>query len=1543
MKKQTSKQIKKVLSVLMAVTLLTLAVSVGFSFSVVAADEIDPAINELVSYTYIDFKDSENVAARDGQGVYIPSSPISGSSDYATKYEDYYKYRVAGWCKLTIQADPDEAGDNMLVGYGNHDTMALGSVYRLNQNGKLLLAKPSSGYAVTIRYRVVNNHNTGRSHQTILKLGYGSTIDNTRKDDVYRNMGPDTMSAEIATLALCTDTSTTSFSSTDENGVTTQKEYGTWYTQTYCFATPAEFPTDKFLGHQPQHLVLFTRLGTNARYEIDYIEIKECSIVRADLKGGKGTSVSSGNVGDLIDLGTPTRDGYEFDGWFLDEDYTTPFTQTHFTAEGGVISVYAKWKNAYATYKVDFYDYPIADFSSAVMQAGNGGSFVVKSSSSRNYLTYNNKDGYIDSENQAFIPLYDANGPIRLKPNTDYAISFDYTMATIDGKSGKATISFFTASSEDANDGRFAVPKSNHELAYAWNYTDQYLHLKTGEIEDGKDALYLRITAKDNILYYLAFGYFKIYEVGSETGFYYANDTLNDKMYQLVGKVGDDIPFPELGETVFYEQDGWFNDEGLSDRNSGKFEQGVRSIYLRWKFFPLDFENYFQSDKMYQYHTFGEDCAIVDSGDSHGNVLSYDFKYVPNYLKATSNAVSLSVINDKVTYKITYDYKVEYAKGDVDIEFFTAHRNARWAFLNQYKSAVYTVRASEAGQGWKTATVYFTADLSCHGSETYDKIGDGLFISFNPTVLDDAKILVDNVKVTPFDSTDGVVVFLDKNGKTFTSVSGAVGKTVNAPTSVPQDYMSAFEGWYTNAALTNAFSGTTITAGTTLVYSKFTDGVVNFDGNLYGDANVVGGKFAPANNAETKIGEVENNKTYLVTFDYTAPKNASVAFFTADAYDKTKNATNKAEATFELAETASVKQGKAIFTTGFAYLESENQEDLYGNNLYIALTGGATIDNITITEVSVLSQNGSAVLTEQAEETENAQALRFFFGYKSQNAADIEIGGEKYSLVERGIVLKNANNSVTGVKTENGTVVYPATLKKAKDGTYGYTYKGKTYGFVNCWEVDSKTGEIVYSTYLKGLTKDDTRLTSARGYLVIKDKDGNLFTVYSEPEDTSVTVTKKVLAEYTTVKNHTINGANWNRYTIVHPRIMSYIYGEKIEELVAFAKERSVNFARVTDNTAEKEQEILIGDTSRDISKQVTVSGENNYIIKVIGNKVVIKGGSDIATRQALIDLISMISRKEELGCGINLYDGYVLTGEYKATSSDYALTFGDEFEDGFHRYWYGNAGDSGSYWESSLEGRYGTGKGIGGSPVKLKNSGEIKELVTIREGSAVLGTSYIEPTSEKDIEKKVSFAESHLSTIGKMLYQYGILEFKVKLAGFPTTNSLWVNGEVGNKSGGYKRGCFTEYDMLENFGNNKSYGSNLHYWWVQNRNDDIHHIDLATKKLLTKHRVDYYPIEGETDMTDEYHIFTLIWTDKGVKFAFDGVSYCTYTSPDWYKEAMPNYIIISAGLGDASYGPKFDAENHDEYYETFIDYVRLYQVKDMGAFIYDVENDRKY
>lgn len=107
--------------------------------------------------------------------------------------------------------------------------------------------------------------------------------------------------------------------------------------------------------------------------------------ISLDTKSGtySGETTISGTHETSIDLSTirPTKTGYEFKGWFSDEDYTTPFTSTSMPAEN--ITVYAKWQanthtltivlnngEANVTAQVD-YDTPLSDitnFNSLVLQ-----------------------------------------------------------------------------------------------------------------------------------------------------------------------------------------------------------------------------------------------------------------------------------------------------------------------------------------------------------------------------------------------------------------------------------------------------------------------------------------------------------------------------------------------------------------------------------------------------------------------------------------------------------------------------------------------------------------------------------------------------------------------------------------------------------------------------------------------------------------------------------------------------------------------------------------------------------------------------------------------------------------------------------------------------------------------------------------------------------------------------------------------------------------------------------------------------------------------
>ena len=46
----------------------------------------------------------------------------------------------------------------------------------------------------------------------------------------------------------------------------------------------------------------------------------------------------------------------------------------------------------------------------------------------------------------------------------------------------------------------------------------------------------------------------------------------------------------------------------------------------------------------------------------------------------------------------------------------------------------------------------------------------------------------------------------------------------------------------------------------------------------------------------------------------------------------------------------------------------------------------------------------------------------------------------------------------------------------------------------------------------------------------------------------------------------------------------------------------------------------------------------------------------------------------------------------------------------------------------------------------------------------------------------------------------------------------------------------------------------------------------------------------------------------------------------------MPNYINLGQGMGGKNYGKVYDKNEHSDYYETLLDYVRIYQMESMGS-----------
>ena len=1443
--------------------------------------------------------------------ILIDGTKISSST---APIELQREQRVAGW-NWSIKKE----NNNSVIRACklDHKAWYTGGALRLNYDGQFCILKPAQAYYVSFKYKVVSAQKTFYNsadgitypldtQRSYFRFGFGANVSGY----LNNGNGMPNVTTTIATVAEISNNAT-QFYSYNEYGEVSVKNVGEWYTAEFYFSTPENLDYIAYLAFS-------TALYNGVDIYLDDIYVKETPTVTLRTNGGKGINVKHpALVGEAVDFPTPTREGYSFAGWYKDIYCTTPFTDTVFTEENCNLTLYAKWERELSTFTADFFDYETGSAEDGTYKQNVS---LTQNNSTDNVAITGIADAFgtkvltvsslnnVNAAKRAYIPLGNINGNIRVKSNTTYSLLVDRNYSLSDSSS--YTIKFFAANSENVEGTETSIAsfKTSNSVSER-----QYFTFTTGEIPSGNDALYLEIaesTQKNNVL---AINKVKLVEIGSDINYIRAYDKLNNTVYEYVGHYGDSVSLEALKDTANYTFDGWYLGEDFAKKHNGVHKnESITYLYALWQNKVVDFEN-FVAPTTDSYHTIGDDITIGQFAESYGgkSMLKYSYNSAPNYFNGSHNAASLAVVYDKTTYKVTFKYKLDTSIDDVQLKFFTAHRSNRWSYITNYDEATYTIRFNEAGEGWKEGTVYLTTEF------VKAEHSDGLFMSFNPIVEGKTVVCIDDFKVDVVKADKGVVAFLGKDNVGFDYTIVNVGATVNALSTQPSAYFTAFDGWYTDKELTTPFTSASVTKGITYVYSKWVENTENFEGYVYENSAIVNdNNNTVLKNGKAVLGRVENNATYLVTYKYkTNDTNASVWFETADkdygnavAYNEEGNILEANEIVVDN-NWHTVKRYISVFANDNANMLCVNADN-------------ASVDDIVVRKVDVLSDAGSSVLTSESETAVNSQAIRFFYAYKSENGAIINLDGQELTLVERGIVLKSANN-------ENGIL----TLSHAQSQNKGYVVLKKTYGFGTYWNYDSDNGSVVYSYYLTDLYKDDIRNISARGYIKVKDSKGAVYTIYSSEKDTTVKAVKAVAAEVTDKKVHTLAGYNWNRFTIVNPKVMPYIYGMQIENLIEFAAERGVTLNRVNEKEKATPYEIVIGDTKRDTSALVNVNGENEWVIAVRGTKVIIKGGSDIATAEGVIQFMNHLTRKEELNCGADLYDGITIRGEYKAKSDAYALAFNDDFETFDTSVWTVYAGQGqGLRYEDSILGGTCTLRGYGNDPVTTI-SGESKELVRVENGNLVLGTAYGTPTYQKDIDMNAQFFNSNVSSFGRMIYQYGMLEIREKVAAQPACSSLWVNGD--GTFNGEKRGCMTEYDLNENYGFYNHVESCIHHWSNNHTTGKQEHFGPNSADYTGSLLNNYKPDIDENSLYEDYHIYTFVWEEDKIIFAFDGVKYCEYSIPDWYKENACNNLILSCGMGSRSYGADYDPEKHADYLESYIDYVRIYQVEDMGSKLY--------
>ena len=715
---------------------------------------------------------------------------------------------------------------------------------------------------------------------------------------------------------------------------------------------------------------------------IVYEVTDKMSIVTFDQTDGYGEdNVRIGVKGTfLIRPEVPSHPTDAFFGWFTDSALKIPFVATEFPNDN--VTVYGKWAKNPVT-MVDFED---IDLNNPPYNATNSNmaSITDYSKSSGKYSLL--LDRTSEEEYMTYMPLFTKDGYVRLESNTTYAVSYRcYFPAYSSGN----TIKFAFFSSNATYDSPEIV-SPGLSCPYATSWRSQYTSFTTRDL--GEDNyLYITITGgnKKNKFY---IDDIKITRIDEGRNHVFAYDPLGKKMYEADGNYGEVINYPNL-TTTYYEVEGWYEDSALTVHHaSGTHnEEPITELTCRWVPKAINFDNYQYAESTSKY-TVGDDISFsyAEAYDSLRS-LKYSYAYTQNYFETSNNTAGLGRVDDDSTYKISFKYKLEEAQSDVDIKFLTAHLTNRWSFITDYDEATYRIYSGEIGNGWKTATVYLTTDFASIGTS-------GLFMTFNPVVEGETVLYVDALEIEFVKRDVVVVAYLDKDNRTVKYVEYSVGKTISSPDYIPASQFASFNGWFTDKERENKLETLTLSSGINYIYSGWIENSEKFDNYAYASNRnenysqnnavkdgVLTYNSANANNTVSegfRIGKLNDNITYKISFDYKTSSVFNVKFASADEMNIGVNTTayNDEGNFVETVADGQWHSATAYITTAFTYTvpkdnnvnNVENKKAEYGDMLYMYFEHEnnvqISIDNISVSEIEILASLGSSVLTNEASE-----------------------------------------------------------------------------------------------------------------------------------------------------------------------------------------------------------------------------------------------------------------------------------------------------------------------------------------------------------------------------------------------------------------------------------------------------------------------------------------------------------------------------------------------------------------------------------------------
>lgn len=391
----------------------------------------------------------------------------------------------------------------------------------------------------------------------------------------------------------------------------------------------------------------------------------------------------------------------------------------------------------------------------------------------------------------------------------------------------------------------------------------------------------------------------------------------------------------------------------------------------------------------------------------------------------------------------------------------------------------------------------------------------------------------------------------------------------------------------------------------------------------------------------------------------------------------------------------------------------------------------------------------------------------------------------------------------------------------------------------------------------------------------------------------------------------TIAGNNISKYSIVRQHYnSSYITQIQLEELHKTIIDKTGFDLKIVEDlyVDEGEFEIVIGDTNRNDNPEL--NNYNEYVIKTVGNKVFLNGGSYHSTAIAVSEFIKLIN-----GGAVTVANN--VTGDYNDAIANYdkskyfTPTWYDEFD--------GNTVDL-TKWN-----HFGPGQSNGeGRNGKTSIRSKDPNLCYVRDSKFTI-------TAHQD---EHYYYGGMIRTDTTMNFRYGFAEISCLM---PDGDGFWIAFWACSNEPG--RILSPEIDITEMFGDAAYTAANCHTWPTSNTEaylGKIEHYSLDGKYSNAKKRLMLDTPKDDPHFGLNFHTFGMLWDKTQMTFTCDGEIYFSYDiSKDTYDIETFNhslYLIVSMAVGFESGGLDINGATAYEWQNTnkFItDSVYVYQLYD--------------